>query len=236
MSSPATLTVFSALGVQAPLQKLLSTFENQSGTSIDVTFEPTAVLDTLITEGARPDVIICTTGVMYSLVAGGTVDAASASPLVRSSIGVAVPAGAPHPNIDDVPHLVDALVAARAVAYSRSGASGQYFAELLERLGIADQVNARAVIPDKGFIAQALLDGRADLAIQQLSELSVVEGVEIVGALPEGAQQRIELSIGVGAHSSEPAAWQLHEQLTSPAAMGVFRAAHLEPATRSPLE
>lgn len=231
MTAGSALTVFSALAVQTPLTALTEEFTARTGEAVATTFEPTAVLQELIADGARPDVLICTREAMEALAADGVVE--GVAPLVTSAIGVAVAPGRPHPDLGDVPRLVAALRSGR-VAYSRAGASGKYFAGLLERLGLTDEVNARAVIPDKGFVAEALLDGRADLAVQQLSELAVVPGIEIVGPLPDGAQQRIVLDVAVGSASAHPEAARLfRDWVTSPAAGKRYRAAQLDPATLS---
>ena len=66
------------------------------------------------------------------------------------------------------------MLGARSVAYSRLGASGILFAKLIERLGIASEINARAVIIPQGFTAEKLVTGEADLAVQQISELKQV--------------------------------------------------------------
>jgi len=80
-------------------------------------------------------------------------------------------------------------VAARSVAYSRTGASGIYFAGLLPRLGLAEAVNAKATIIPQGFTAEKLVSGEADIAVQQISELMVVPGIEVVGPLPDPVQE-----------------------------------------------
>ena len=105
-----------------------------------------------------------------------------------SFVGIAVKAGAPKPDISSLATFKAALLAARSVAYSKIGASGLFFAGLIERLGIAAEVNAKAVIVPSGFTAERLTSGEADLAVQQISELMVVPGIEVVGLLPAEIQ------------------------------------------------
>jgi molybdate transport system substrate-binding protein len=90
------------------------------------------------------------------------------------------------------------------VAYSRAGASGIYFAGLIERLGIATAVNAKAVVISAGFTAERLLTGEADLAVQQVSELKAVPGIEIAGRFPAGAQTFITLCAAAFTEAAEP--------------------------------
>ena len=104
--------------------------------------------------------------------------------LARSFVGFAVKAGAVRPDIATKEALRSALLGARSVAYSRLGASGIFFAQLIADLGIASEVNARATIVPQGFTAERLVTGEADLAVQQISELKQVTGIDIVGPIP----------------------------------------------------
>lgn len=237
MSEVERLLLMSALAVKDPLDTLLRETPATRELGIETVYEPTAVIERAIAEGARPDLVICTTPAMERLVAQGVIEPASVRVLAASSIGVAIVPGAPVPDLSGVDQLVASLLSARAVAYSRTGASGQSFARLIDRLGIADEVNARAVVIEKGFVAETLIDGRADLAIQQLSELATVAGVEIAGPLPEGAQDRIVLASGVAVgRRDDPSARALDEALGSSRMAELLTAAHLEPPHRAPVE
>jgi molybdate transport system substrate-binding protein len=125
--------------------------------------------------------------------------------LALSHIGMAVKAGAPRPDISTLAALQATLLAAPSIAYSGAGASGLFFAGLLERLGIAEAVNAKATIIPQGFTAALAARGEVALAIQQISELMAVEGVDILGKLPPEANTGAIFSAGLFA-GAEPAA------------------------------
>ena len=232
-SPPARETLlFSALAIKTPLTELLPAFERGTGYRVRAAFEPTAILERLIAEGERPDVLICTGAAMSRLVEQGIVEGASARRFISSAIGVAVAPGYVHPSLGDIDSVTETLLGARSVAYSRSGASGQYFVRLVDRLGIAEEVNGRATILEKGFVGEALLDGRADLAIQQISELAAVVGIEIVGPFPDPLQEPVELSIGRSAQAGPGTGGEaLLRFITSPEAMATFAAVGVEPVT-----
>lgn len=222
------ISLFCGLAVQGVLEReVLPAFHAGHDAAVATTFEPTKVLSALIDAGARPDLILGVADTLCQLAETGVLAQGSLTPLVRSGIGVAVAPGQPAPEIGTVADLTSAIRSARSVAYSRTGASGAHFAELLDRLGIAEEVNARACILEKGFTAEALLDGRADLAVQQVIELAAVPGVNIVGPLPPGTQHYVELWVGA-ATSAPPAALQLLRFLSSPTALRAYAEAGLE--------
>src|ERR1700710_1234072 len=75
---------------------------------------------------------------LADLASQGTVVPESCVDLARSLVGIAVKAGTAHPDIATEAALRATLLGARAVAYSRIGASGILFGQLIERMGIAE--------------------------------------------------------------------------------------------------
>ncbi|WP_232666781.1 substrate-binding domain-containing protein [Pseudonocardia sp. TRM90224] len=222
------INLFSTLAVQAAVSaEILPAFEAQHGAVVEATYDPTTVLMRRIDDGARPDVVIAT---VESLGSSPHVVAGSVTPIASTGVGVAVAPGAARPPIGTVDELVAALLAARSVAYSRSGASGIYFAGLLEKLGIAEEVNARATVIEKGFTALAVVDGRADLAIQQVSELRFVRDADILGPLPDEVQHHTRFAAAIGTTSTSPLAGELVRHLAAPAAASSYARAGLDPA------
>jgi len=126
--------------------------------------------------------------------------------------------------------LRQALLGARCVAYSRLGASGIYFAQLIERLGIASEINARAIVIEQGLTAERLTTGEADLAVQQISELKQVAGIEIVGPISRELQTPSVFSAGrMTGSTNAGAADRLLRYLASPDVAPVLRESGLEP-------
>lgn len=235
--TPATIELASTLAVQAALDPdLLQTFTDLTGHPVTVVFEPTTVLIARIAAGYRPDVLIATSGALRSLAEAEHVLVDSVVPLVRSGIGLGVLHSAPHPDISTVDALVHALTTARSVAYSQAGQSGIHFRTLLQRLGIAEQVAATATLLDAGFTGRALLDGRADLAVQQVSELRFIDGVDVIGFLPAAVQLHTEFSAGLGTDQGHiPAARDLLAFLTADPARIAYTGSGLQVLTGSPV-
>jgi molybdate transport system substrate-binding protein len=141
-----------------------------------------------------------------------------------------VRAGRAHPDITTENALRKTLLAAQSVAYSRLGASGIYFGELIKRMGIAAEINAKATIVPQGFTAERLVSGEADLAVQQISELKQVAGIEVVGPIPHDLQTPALFSAGRMATARNAAAVdRLLHYLASPEVAPVLRQSGLEP-------
>jgi molybdate transport system substrate-binding protein len=210
---------------------LVPAFEAETGYKLEIDWAPTTVIMTKLAEGATADALLLVADSMDELIAQGKVDGGTKRIVLRSRIGVAVAKGAPHPDISDVESFKQAMTSARSVAYSRGGQSGVHFAPLLVRLGIADAVNAKATIIPAGFTAEKLVTGEADIAIQQLSELAVVPGIEIVGPLPDAAQKVTTFAAAVMTGSAHAAAAaQFVASLTTDAAFAAYDATRLDPA------
>jgi len=193
-------------------------------------FAPTVALLERLRAGETADVVILTAKGIDDLIAEGVIRSGTRTDVALSFVGVAVKAGGAKPDIGSVAAFRAALLAARSVAYSKIGASGIFFAGLLDRLGIADSVKT-CVVP-AGFTAERLVTGEADLAIQQISELMVVPGIEVVGPLPPDIQTVATFSAALLTPSSP--AETLLGFLTSPAIAPVLRRSGLEPAFPGP--
>jgi molybdate transport system substrate-binding protein len=196
--------VLSTLALMGAVRSLAEYYEAETGVRIDADFAPTVALLERLRGGEGADVVILTEQALGDLAAQGSVAAESCVNLARSYVGMAVKAGAPHPNIATEADLKATLLGARAVAYSRIGASGIFFAQLIERMGIAAEINAKARVVPSGFTAERLVTGEADLAVQQISELRLVPGVDIVGPIPRELQSPMVFSAGRLAASARP--------------------------------
>ena len=201
-----TVRLLSTLALKGAVQRLAESCEAASGVSIDADFAPTLALLDRLRSGERADIAILTREGLDQLAGEGRVVADSCVDLARSYVGIAVKAGAVHPDIATEAALRTALLGARSVAYSRIGASGILFAQLIERLGIAFEINATAQIIPSGFTAERLVSGEADLAVQQISELKQVADIEVVGPIPLALQTPAVFSAGRMAASDQIAA------------------------------
>jgi len=221
--------LLSTLALKGAVERLAGQYQVAASVRLDADFAPTVGLLKRLREGEKADVLILTREGLDELVGEGAVVAASKVDLARSWVGIAVKAGQPHPDISNVAALRATLLAARSVAYSKIGASGIYFAGLIEKMGIASEINAKATIT-AGFTAERLNTGEADLAVQQLSELKQVAGNEVVGPIPRELQTPAVFTAGRMASSQKVAqADAILRYLASPEVAPVLRGSGLEP-------
>ena len=227
-----SVRVLSTLALAGAVRALAEKYHAKSGTRIDADFAPTVRVLERLKAGETADVLILTDEGLAGLIAAGSVVAESRVDLARSWVGIAVAAGQPHPDISTEAALRATLLAARSVAYSRLGASGIFFAKLIVKMGIEKEISARATISPMGFTAERIVTGEADVAVQQLSELQQVNGIEIVGPLPHHLQTPAVFSAGRMAGSKQIGASDLLlEFLASPEATPALLESGLERLT-----
>jgi molybdate transport system substrate-binding protein len=227
------ITVQCTNGIKEAMIELAPEFERAHGAKIAVSFNSTKLIIESVDAGAKVDLLILTAEAIDDLIARGKVTTGSRVDIARSGIGVAVPSGAPRPDVSTPEALKRALLAAKTVSYSRVGASGIYTANvLLPRLGIAEEMKSRALVSEPGTPVGVLLAaGKADIGLQQISELVPIPGVDIVGPLPGDLQKMTTFSAGICTGSAAAdTARALAEYLAAPAALPVMQRQGLEPA------
>jgi molybdate transport system substrate-binding protein len=226
----AEIKVLSSNGVHPVMDEMVPEFERATGHKVSIDYDTTNVLLGRIKAGEPADLTILTKPVIEDLIKQGKIVAGSGKALSSSGVGVAVKAGLPKPDISSVDAFKRALLEAKSIAFTKTGASGIHFANVVERLGIAEQVNAKAKVPSGGMVGELVAQGEAEMAVQQVPELMAVPGIQFVGPLPPELQIITVLSTGVltGARQAE-AAKALIDFLKTPAAARVFKAKGMEP-------
>jgi molybdate transport system substrate-binding protein len=183
--------------------------------------------------GEPADVVIMASTALDSLIREGRVVAGSRVDLVRSTIGMAVRAGAPHPDISTVAALKETLLRATSIGYSAS-ASGVYLStELFQRLGIAERVLPKSRNAEGQRVGALIARGDVEIGFQQVSELLPEPGIDYVGPLPDEVQRVTVFSAGVVVGTKHPElAKALIDFLASDRARPAITRWGLEPATR----
>lgn len=228
------IRVFCTQGLTGVMTKLGPQFERESGNKLIVTYGPTGGLVGRVNRGEDFDVVIVSNTALAELAKQGKVIDQSRTDIARAGIGVAIRRGAARPDISSVEAFKETLLNAKSIAYTNpadGGLSGVYTAEVIKKLGIAEEVAPKTKLARGGTSSGVLVaSGEAEMAIQMTSDLIPVPGVEVVGPLPAAIQNYSVLSAGVRAGAVDPiAAKRLIVFLTSAAVTPVLRETGLEP-------
>jgi len=228
----AELVVFSTIGVRSAAEQLFAQFDKTSH-KLAVTWGTAPMLVKRIEGGDTADVVVLSRAGIDALQKQGKIAAGSVVTLASSGVGIAVKAGAPRPDISTPEALKRTLLDAKSIAYSEpsaGGASGVYFAKLLEKMGIAEQMKPKTKYPPPGgFSANLLMTGEAELAVQQKPELLHVAGVEIVGLLPGDLNVVTEFAVAIMTSCKNGETGKaLIKMLQSPEAIAIFRSKGLD--------
>jgi molybdate transport system substrate-binding protein len=179
------LHVLSGGAAKSLVEPLAASF---TGAKVDVQFQPMGKLFDSLAQGANVDMVIVTEEMLPRLEGRAQ---PGAKPIARVGIGVAVNEKAPSPDISTVEAFKQTLLSAKSIVYidPKVGTSGKHVAEVLDRLGIAREVNAKAKLGQGGYIVEPVGKGEIELGIHQISEIMPVKGVKLVGELPKELQK-----------------------------------------------
>jgi molybdate transport system substrate-binding protein len=225
----AEIKVLSALGIKAVMDDLVPKFERASGHRLVVTFAPLGAAMKLVQGGETGDVIILPQQGMANLAKSGRVSAEGVRPLARSGMAVAVRKGAPKPDISTPEAFRGALLAAKSITYGR-GAGSEHIEKLLERLGIASEVEAKTVRGAAGDSGVRVANGEAEIGLSLLQVLVPVAGIDVVGPLPGDLQETTVFAVAILPETKDASSSKaLVDFLLTTEAGKVFKEKGLEP-------
>jgi molybdate transport system substrate-binding protein len=226
MSAGAVMSMVTALGDE---------FARATGHKLDLNFGTAGALTERLKAGETADLVILSASAIETLEKTGMFVPGSRKDLGRTVTGVVIKDGAPLPDISTPEAFKQALLKARTVSYTdpkAGGSSGTAFAAMLEKLGIADAVNKKAVLGKRGHeVATLVAEGKAEIGTTFISEVLPIKGAKVVGPLPGDLHNANTYTAAIPVSSpARDAAAALLRALTDPATTGRWTAAGLEPA------
>ena len=231
----AEIKVLTAGAFKEILLAIVPDFETATGHKVTLDNATVGVLTQRIEGGEAFDLAVMGPAPIDQLTAKGKFAAGTQTALARVGVGVVVKDGAQKPDVSTVDGFKRALLAAPSVAYidpKAGGSSGIYIATLLQKLGIADMVNAKAKLIQGGAVATHIANGEAALGLHQISEILPVKGAVLVGPLPAEIQNYTVYAGAIGAQARDPAAARaLLDRLAGPQTATVLKAKGMEPAS-----
>jgi molybdate transport system substrate-binding protein len=215
----------------AGLQDLAASYTKETGVKVTiVTSGMGKIVSDIKTVTPPVDVINLPFELMSTLSLDGGVKAGSFTPLGRSEMGLAVPAGKPHPDISTVEKLAAVLKGAKAVMRSNP-AGGSMVASVIENKVIKrpEFAGVNSPVSTNGEGGQALVRGEGDMALQAICEILPYKEIELVGPLPRDLAAWIDMSTGVSMRSTnQDAAMAFIRYITRPEAAAVWKKKGLE--------
>jgi len=225
----AELIILTNQGATPGVSELAGAFARASGHKVTVIQEAGAALEQRLNNGPA-DLITSNPEPIQELVKKGKVVAGTVTPFALASLGVAVRAGAPKPDISTVEAYKAALLAAKSIGYSR-GCSGAHAAEGIAELGLTEQLKSKTVFTGNGPVIDYLAKGDFELGIQQTNIMVGVPGTDYVGVPPGFLNKPCPSSVALMTVSKEPdAARAMIRFMVSPEAAPLLRKTHVEPA------
>ncbi|GCL61231.1 substrate-binding domain-containing protein [Pseudaquabacterium pictum] len=200
---PAPLNGISSMATRQLLAELLAQWQAQGGQPVAMTSVGGVDAAKRVAAGEAFDVVVLASDAIDTLLAAGHLLPGSRVDLVQSAVAVAVPAGAPQPDIGSEAALRAAVLAAPTIGYS-TGPSGTQLLKLFERWGLTDHLQGRLVQARAGVpVGSLVASGEVALGFQQRSELIGLAGIQLLGDLPAPVQIDTIFSGAVAATSQQ---------------------------------
>jgi len=199
-------TVFTTGTLKGVLSEVIPDFEKKTGLHVTLVNETAGVLSKMVGDGKPFDIVILPPPVLEKFSKDQKLIPSSVRPLSKVGIGLATKSASPTEELKTISDFKVYLEHAQKIAYidpASGGSSGIYLDQLFKRLGWSDWIKPKAVLVQGGLAGTTLINGKADLAIHQLSELLQVPGIHVVGLLPEEVQSYTYYSIAVGSQSRQ---------------------------------
>lgn len=236
----ADVTVMISGGFKSSYEALAPAFEKTCNCRLVTVPGPSegATADTIphrLARGEPDDVLVMVGSALDELVKKGETVPGSKADVAVSSIGMAVCAGQPVPDISTVAKLRQTLLDAKSVGYSDS-ASGVYIATVLfKKLGIEQQMKGKAHKIAATPVGEIVAKGDLEIGFQEVAELLPVKGITFVGRIPAEVQLHPIYAAAVAKRSKQPAlAKQLVVYLASPDVAPTLKQMGLEPPDHQP--
>ena len=233
VANAAEVKVLTSVALTSALDELAPQYESATGNKLKIGYSLIADIRKRIIAGETADVIILSRPVMDDLQKQDKFAPGSIANVAGTPVALAVRAGSPKPDISSVDALKRSLLAAKSIVYAdpaKGGASGVYFAGVIDRLGIAEQLKSKTILVPGAQAADVVARGEAEIGVAQASEIVPVAGAQLVGPLPGELASMTVFTAGIGASTNAPeAAKSLIQFLKGAIAAPVFKSKGFQP-------
>lgn len=229
-AAPAEIKVIASNGMKEAYLQALPTFEQSTNFKVQTEWVGSESIKKRLIANEPFDLVMTARSWIDELAAQGKILPNTVVDLAKSGIGVGVKAGAAKPDISTTEAFKRTLISANTISYS-SGASGVYLIGLIEKLGVAAEVKPKLKQTSPGSpVGAVLANGEADIGLQQISELLLFPGVDLVGPLPADIQLTSVFSAAIPSGSKErDGAKALIKFLASPVMIPAIKKMGIDP-------
>ncbi|MGB8046214.1 MAG: extracellular solute-binding protein [Pseudolabrys sp.] len=232
-SSAAEIKVLTSVALTSAFNELAPNFEQATGNKLNIGYSLIADIRKRMLDGETADVIILSRPVVDELDKQQKFTPGSITNVAGTPVALAIRAGASKPDISTVDALKRTLLAAKSIVYAdpaKGGASGVYFAKVVDRLGITDQLKSKTILVPGAQAAEVVAKGEAEIGVAQTSEIVPIAGAEVLGPLPGEFASTTVWTGGIGTTTKVPeAAKSFIQFLTGPVAKPVLSAKGFQP-------
>lgn len=225
----AEIRVLSAGAIEPGLQAAAAAFRKQTGHDVKITFNTAPQIRKRVGGGDVFDVVIAPPAALDEFAGRIGVNRVNVG---RVGMGVAVRPGAPVPDISGAEALKRSVLQAESIVFNRAS-TGIYFENLLRKMGIYDQVEARTTrYADGASVMEHVLNGKGrEIGFAPITEILLhrEKGMKLVGPLPPEVQNYTSYAaVVMTAAANAELAGAFVRYLGSPEGRALFAAAGVE--------
>jgi molybdate transport system substrate-binding protein len=201
------IKVMASIALKSTLDDLAAKFESVGGGKVTVVYGLAAQLKQRIGDGEADDVAVLIRPMMEDLLKHGKLASGSIVNVGGTPVAIAIRTGASKPNISTVDALKHTLIASKSLSYAdpaRGGASGVYFAKVVDQLGLTNELKAKTILVPGAQAPELVAKGEAELGVAQGSEIVSVAGAEMLGPLPGNLGSVTLFTAGIATASKSP--------------------------------
>ena len=221
----AELKVMADSPLGPALTKVADLYHQETQTQVELMLAPSPVVKQKIDAGEAADVVLVQPDFVEELTKLGKVRAGDRPMIGRVGIGLGTRSDSPAQDISTPEKLKQTLLGVDVLSFNKVK-SGDYFATVLERLGIAETLKPKIVRTSPLGIFEPVLKGSGnDIAAGTIPLIATTPGIKYLGPLPGELQDYLTYTaVPLTSTQQSEAATNFIRFLTSSKAKDTFAA------------
>jgi molybdate transport system substrate-binding protein len=198
----ADIKVLSDGPIKPALTKVADLFRQETHTQVHIVFDPW--VQKRIEGGEAADVVIVQPDFVEGLVRAGKVNAGNRPIIGHVGVGLGNRRDSPAHDISSPEELKQTLLGADTIVFNNI-ASGNSFAKVLEKLGIAEVLKPKIVRTTPNGIFEPVLKGNGDdIMAGTIPLIATTPGIKLLGPFPGDLQSYLTFTAVLTTNASQP--------------------------------